>query len=65
MTLEEFHLSLDKDYVLRQAYEALKDMSYTLNRTESTMRSPAKYVAKAQANAENAMTAIKKVLEKP
>ena len=65
MTLEEFHFSLEKDYVLRQAYETLKNMSYTLNRTESTMRQPAKYIAQAQKEAHIAMTAITEVLEKP
>ena len=65
MTPEEFHFSLEKDYVLRQAYEALKDMSYTLRRAEETMRQPAKYVASAQENAQIAMTAITEVLEKP
>lgn len=65
MHIEEFHLSLEKDDVLRQALEALRDMSYTLNRAEDTMRQPAKYVAEAQKKARVAITAIKEVLEKP
>ncbi len=65
MTPEEFHLSVEKDYVLRQAHEALKTMVYTLRRAESTMRHPTKYIAKAQAEASKAMADIKEVLEKP
>ena len=65
MTPEEFHFSLEKDYVLRQAYEALETMIYTLSRAEDTMRQPAKYVAQAQKEAHIAMTAITEVLEKP
>ena len=65
MTPEEFHFSLEKDYVLRRAYDALEDMRHALRRAESTMRQPTKYIAEAQAEARNAMTAIKEVLEKP
>ena len=65
MTLEEFHLSLEKDGALRQAYDALEDLRYALRRAESTMRQPTKYIAEAQAEASKAMTAIKEVLEKP
>jgi hypothetical protein len=65
MTPEEFHLSVEKDYVLRQAYDALEDMRYALRRAEDTMRQPTKYIAEAQAEASKAMTAIKEVLEKP
>jgi hypothetical protein len=65
MTPEEFHFSVEKDYVLRQAYEALETMIYTLSRAEDTMRQRAKYVAEAQATASKAMTAITEVLEKP
>jgi len=65
MTPEEFHLSLEKDEVLRQAYEALITISRVLRRAEGTMRSPAKYIASAQDKAQIAMTAITEVLEKP
>ena len=65
MTPEEFHFSLEKDYVLRQAYDALEDMRYALRRAENTMRQPTKYIAEAQAEASKAMTAIKQILEKP
>jgi uncharacterized protein YoxC len=65
MTLEELELSLTKDEVLQQVYEALKDMSYTLRRAEEAMRQPTKYIALAQDKAQTAMTAITEVLEKP
>ena len=65
MTLEEFHLSLEKDEALRQAVEALNTLSYALHRAQDTMRQPAKYVAQAQKEAHIAMTAITEVLEKP
>jgi len=65
MTPEEFHLSVEKDEVLRQAVEALNTLSYALHRAQDTMRQPAKYVASAQAKAHIAITAITKVLEKP
>ena len=65
MTPEEFHLSVEKDYVLQQALEALRDMSYTLRRAEETMRQPAKYIASAQEKAHIARIAIKQILEKP
>ena len=64
MTLEEFHLSLEKDEALRQAYDALEDMRYALRRAESTMRQPTKYIAEAQVEASKAMITIKEVLEK-